>query len=181
MAAPDCPRATERLFFRTWRADDLDLAAALWANPEVVRFLGGAPSADAARERLAVERANQEAHGVQYWPFFLVATGEHAGCCGLRPYAGEAGVLELGVHVRPEHWRKGLAREAAAAVIGHAFDVLHVRALFAGHHPGNHPSRALLEQLGFRHVRDELYPPTGLQHPSYMLWPGARAGRVAEP
>lgn len=42
-------------------------------------------------------------------------------------------------------------------------------ALFAGHHPENAPSRHILEKIGFRFTREELYPPTGLNHPSYLL------------
>jgi hypothetical protein len=44
-----------------------------------------------------------------------------------------------------------------------------VRALFAGHNPANQASRELLARLGFRYTHDELYPPTGLMHPSYRL------------
>jgi hypothetical protein len=29
----------------------------------------------------------------------------------------------------------------------------------------------VLEKLGFRHTHDELYPPTGAEHPSYRLTP----------
>jgi len=160
---------TERIGFRLWRAEDLPSAAGLWGDPEVTRFVGGPLSTEAVEKRLAAEIASQEAHGVQYWPLFLLATGEHLGCCGLHPYPSPERTLELGFHLRPAFWRRGLAREAAQAVIRHAFTDLGADLLFAGHHPGNSASRALLESLGFRYVRDELYPPTGLLHPSYLL------------
>jgi RimJ/RimL family protein N-acetyltransferase len=160
---------TPRLGFRTWRDDDLELAVGLWNDPEVTRFIGGPPGAAAVAERLARERATQAAHGVQYWPIFLLADGDHVGCCGLRPYRPDDGVLELGVHIRPRHWRQGLALEAAQAVIRHAFEVLGARGLFAGHHPANRASRELLLRLGFVFTHEELYPPTGLCHPSYRL------------
>jgi hypothetical protein len=44
-----------------------------------------------------------------------------------------------------------------------------VEALFTGHNPASDASRARLARLGFRHTHDELYPPTGLLHPSYRL------------
>jgi ribosomal-protein-alanine N-acetyltransferase len=163
---------SERLGFRTWRADDLELAVALWGHPEVTRFIsaGGAPLSRADIEaRLAREMASQDEHGLQYWPIFLVDGGGHAGCCGLRPYRPERAVHELGVHIHPAFWRRGLAREAARAVIAHAFDRLGASALFAGHNPDNTASRELLRGLGFRYTHDELYPPTGLMHPSYLL------------
>jgi [ribosomal protein S5]-alanine N-acetyltransferase len=56
-------------------------------------------------------------------------------------------------------------------VIDVAFGELGAPALFAGHHPENASSRRTLETLGFRYVQHELYPPTGLQHPCYVLAP----------
>jgi [ribosomal protein S5]-alanine N-acetyltransferase len=172
MAAGAAPYflTSERLGFRTWRGEDIELAMGLWGDPEVVRFIStGAPSrADVAR-RLEQEMATQAAHGVQYWPMFLRSDGSHVGCCGLRPYRPESGVFELGVHVCRAFWRQGLAMEAARAVIAHAFDDLGAAALFAGHNPRNAASRELLRRLGFAYTHDELYPPTGLMHPSYLL------------
>jgi RimJ/RimL family protein N-acetyltransferase len=57
--------------------------------------------------------------------------------------------------------------------MAYAFDVLEVNALFAGHHPDNKVSRALIERLGFAYTHDEFYAPTGLHHPSYRLTAGA--------
>lgn len=160
---------TERLGFRLWAPDDFALAWALWSDPEVTRRIGGPFSELQVRERLEREIATQEAHGVQYWPVFLRTTGGHVGCCGLRPYKLDAFIYALGFHLRPGCWGHGYAGEAARAVIDHAFGVLGARALFAGHHPENDPSRRLLAKLGFRYTHDELYPPTGIEHPSYLL------------
>jgi ribosomal-protein-alanine N-acetyltransferase len=141
----------------------------LWGDPEVTRLIGGPFSDEQVRERLAREIANFCEHGVQYWPMFLLATEEHVGCCGLRPYNRADRVLELGFHVKRAHWRQGYAQEAARAVIAYAFDSLGASTLFAGHSPANESSRHLLAKLGFRYARDEFYAPTGLYHPSYLL------------
>jgi [ribosomal protein S5]-alanine N-acetyltransferase len=156
-----------RLGFRLWRDEDLALATELWGDPEVTRWIGGPLSPAVAADRLAAEIATQAAAGIQYWPIFQLADAAHVGCCGLRPY--REGTPELGVHIRPAFWRRGFALEAARAVIAHAFGPLGARALFAGHNPHNAASRALLAKLGFRYTHDELYPPTGLLHPSYRL------------
>lgn len=66
---------------------------------------------------------------------------------------------------------RGYASEAARAAIAHAFGALGIRQLVAGHHPVNRASRQLLERLGFRYLSDDLYPPTGLRHPTYALRP----------
>ena len=59
--------------------------------------------------------------------------------------------------------------EAGRAVINYGFASLRADALFAGHHPANANSRRVLEKLGFTFTHEELYPPTGLMHPSYLL------------
>jgi RimJ/RimL family protein N-acetyltransferase len=158
-----------RLGFRPWSDADIDLALAVWGDPEVTRLIGGPFSPGQVRERLAREIATAHSHGVQYWPIFLLSTGEHVGCCGLRPYKSEAGVYEIGIHLRRAYWGQGYAPEATRAVMKHAFRTLGMKALFAGHNPANGASRRILEQLGFRYTHDELYPPTGLYHPSYLL------------
>ncbi|MCC7542631.1 MAG: GNAT family N-acetyltransferase, partial [Deltaproteobacteria bacterium] len=164
-------------------SSDTDLALALWGEPQVARFLhaAGPPPASAIEARLALEIASQADAGMQYWPIFSREDGAHVGCCGLHletqggfgrttPRWPERGrVLELGFHLRPEHWGRGLATEASRAVIAYAFDRLGAAAVFAGHHPDNEGSRATLRKLGFRYVHHELYAPTGLQHPCYLL------------
>jgi ribosomal-protein-alanine N-acetyltransferase len=53
--------------------------------------------------------------------------------------------------------------------MAYAFERLGVCGLFAGHNPKNEASRHLLGKLGFRYAHDELYEPTGLMHPCYLL------------
>jgi [ribosomal protein S5]-alanine N-acetyltransferase len=106
---------------------------------------------------------------MQYWPIFLLEGDKHLGCAGLRPYREACRLLEMGVHVLPKFWGKGLANEAASAVIRFAFSNIGASALFAGHHPENQASRHLLSKLGFEFTGEELYPTTGRLHPSYVL------------
>jgi predicted GNAT superfamily acetyltransferase len=154
---------TRRLGLREWREADLHLALGLWGDPEVTRLIGGPFSRDQVRERLAREMASS----LQYWPLFDLQSGEFVGCCGVRPK--QEGMPELGFHIRRVHWGRGYAREAARAVIRHAFDALGAQALFAGHNPANTVSRALLGKLGFEYAHDEHFAATGLMHPSYRL------------
>lgn len=159
------PPPTARLEFRRWSRGDVDLAATLWSDPDVMRFLGGPYTRDEVAARLAREAANDAALGIQYWPLFLRDGGAFAGCCGLKPVEHESRALEIGFHLRPEFHGRGLASEAARAVIAYAFDALHVEALFAGHHPQNTTSAALLAKLGFATIGTHYFARTGLQHP----------------
>lgn len=163
---------TARVGFRCWSDEDLPLALALWGDPIVTRFIGGPFSPKQIQQRLDEEIASMRACQVQYWPVFLLAGDEHVGCGGLRPYELKDRIYEIGFHLRPAFWGKGLAVEIGQAIARFAFDAVGATALFAGHHPANHASRRVLGKLGFRFSYTEFYPPTGLQHPSYWLRPG---------
>jgi len=161
-----------RLGFRGWRDPDLPLAINLWADPTVTRYISARGyTLREVQIRLQLEIEAELTHGMQYWPIFLLATGEHVGCCGLRLREAQPETPELGVHVASRHWRQGYAFEAASRVIEYAFTVRGVRAIFAGHNPENVASRGLLTRLGFVYTHDEFYAPTDLQHPSYLLTP----------
>jgi ribosomal-protein-alanine N-acetyltransferase len=160
---------TDRLGFSYWHEDDLALAMTLWGDPRVSAFIGGPFTEEEVSTRLAREIEMLLARKVQYWPVFLLQDGELAGCAGLRPYRNDEHVLELGFHFRPQYWGQGIAQEAARAMIAFAFEILDLKALFAGHHPENIASERLLRKLGFRYTHQEIYPPTGLLNPAYLL------------
>jgi len=162
---------TQRLGFRIWTTDDLDLAIGLWGDYEVTKLFDsrGPLSRDQIQNRLLAEIATQADYGIQYWPIFRQKTGEHFGCAGLRPYDLPKNVLEIGFHIRSKLWLQGYAFEAAAEILNYAFNIKQVSGLFAGHNPKNSASRNLLVKLGFQYTHDEYYEPTGLQHPSYII------------
>jgi len=164
-----------RLGFSRWFENDLPLATELWGDQEVTRYLGGPFSAEQIQKKLAQEISWMAAHGIQYWPIFVLESGQFVGCCGIRPYKLDQKIYELGFHLCPGCWGKGLATEAAQAAISYGFQTLGASALFAGHHPENKISPKVLAKLGFRYTHDEIYPPPGELHPSYLLDRPARA------
>ena len=160
---------TARLGFRHWTMDDLPLALLLWGNPQVTRLIGGPLSEEGVKKKLMAEIASMAADRVQYWPLFRLRNNAHVGCAGLRPYRTADQIYELGFHLLPAYWGQGLAEEAGRAVVAFAFEELNVKGLFAGHHPENAASKKVLDKLGFQFTHEELYAPTGLKHPSYLL------------
>lgn len=159
----------DRLGFSTWTDGDRELAHQLWGDPRVSQYIcaAGVFTEDEINARLALEMDNQAKYGYSYWPIFTRGGGHFVGCCGLRP-KGE-GVLELGVHLIPRFWDQGYAQEGCQMVIRYAFETLGAKALFCGHNPNNAPSARLIGKLGFTYLGTEFYPPTGLDHPSYVL------------
>lgn len=162
---------SERLGFSIWEETDIKDAVELWGNKAVTKYItaDGIMSTEQIKQRLKKEIDTYCSMNIQYWPVYLIENGENIGCCGVRPYDQENNILEIGVHLKEQFWRKGYAIEACKAVIKYSFEVLGVSAIFAGHNPQNTASCEMLKKLGFKYIRDEFYQPTGLCHPSYLL------------
>lgn len=164
-----CFLESDRLGFSLWTHETRSLGHELWGDEAVTKLIGGPYTPEYIDTRLDKEEFNQQHFGVQYWPVFEKATGQFVGCCGLRPRGDSTDTCELGFHLKTAFWGKGYAFEAASRVIRYAFEDLHVQSLFAGHNPKNLASKALLQKLGFQFSHEELYEPTGLNHPSYFI------------
>lgn len=160
---------TNRVGFSKWEKEDINLAELLWGDPNVTKYIcaNGRFSEEDIVNRLNHEVNNNAEYHVQYWPIFELNSNELIGCCGLRPYS--EGKYEIGFHLRPKFWRQGYALETAQAVIDYAFNILSAKALYAGHNPYNIASKRTIIKLGFDYLCDELYVPTGLYHPTYIL------------
>lgn len=153
------PPSSGRLTFRSWAAEDSALAEALWCDPEVTYYFGGAMTPEQSHERLHLECEREYRFGVQYWPIFLRDTGEFAGCAGLRPWSMDANVIEAGVNLMRSAWGLRLGEEALLAVLAHGFETLGVPRIVAGHGVAHENSRRLLERVGFEYMHDILWGP----------------------
>lgn len=175
MQSPQYFLCSERIGFRWWTPDDFAIAKDLWGDPSVTRLFAKLPLSDSQiHERLQTEMERATTYKMQYWPMFELSSGVHVGCGGLRPHRER--IYELGFHLRPKFWGKGLATEAGKTLIAYGFNELGAGAIFAGHHPDNSASRSVLLKLGFEETGNEYYEPTGLFHPSYLLRaPSSRA------
>ena len=152
-----------RLRFRSWTAGDAELAEALWCDPEVTHYFGGAMTPEQAHERLRTERERENQLGVQYWPMFLRETGAFAGCAGLRPWSMDPNTTEAGVHLVRSAWGLRLGEEALLAVLNYAFDKLNLPMIVAGHGVAHTNSRKLLARVGFEYTHNILWGPTELE------------------
>ncbi|GGG66389.1 GNAT family N-acetyltransferase [Edaphobacter dinghuensis] len=172
------PAPSARLIFRSWTDEDTALAEALWCDPDVTRFFGGAMSREQARDRLHVERERDISLDIQYWPIFLRETGEFAGCAGLRPWSMDPETIEVGVNLMRSAWGLRLGEEALLAVLAHGFDTLGLPVIVAGHGTAHDNSRKLLERVGFKYTHDILWGPKKIE---VCMWAmTAQTWRVAK-
>lgn len=157
------PPSSARLTFRSWTDEDTALAEALWCDPEVTRFFGGAMSREQARDRLHVECERDITVGMQYWPIFLRETGEFAGCAGLRPWSMDPETVEAGVNLMRSACGQRLGEAALLAVLAHGFVTLDLPLIVAGHGVAHDNSRKLLERVGFKYTHNILWGPKEIE------------------
>jgi len=131
---------TPRLRLRRATADDLAALHAVFSQPRAMRYWSRpaheslAPTEAYLAEMLAAERADD---------FVVEFEGRVIG------KAGAWRLPEIGFILHPDHWGKGLAREALMAVIDHLFASHPVAALTADVDPRNARCLRLLAGLGF--------------------------------
>lgn len=147
---------TDRLRLRGFHAEDLpahraevdDDAAVTWAH---VRL----PLADSLR-RWADRLDGWQRDGLGMWIVELRATGKIIGHAGLQPLPGTDDV-ELGYYLGRSAWGQGYATEAARAILRFGFEERGLKRIVAVVRPENAASRHVLEKLGFRHDRDDVF------------------------
>jgi ribosomal-protein-alanine N-acetyltransferase len=142
---------TPRLRLRAPVPADAPALLAVLGDPEVTRY-HNVPTfltladAEAALERLAQRYA---ARDTIRWAIELAERGEMIGTVGLLRFDFEHRHAEVGYEVARRWWGRGLAPEAALAVIRYGFDVLGLHRIEAGVLPGNAASVRVLQKLGF--------------------------------
>ena len=150
---------TPRLLLRPGFPEDAPALAAAIGDEQVVRGLARVPWPYGLAE--AQSFLAMPAH--PFLPSCLITERTGAapivvGGCGL--HRSESGSVELGYWIARPHWGRGLATEAASAVVAMA-RALRLPALQAGHFLDNPASGRVLEKLGFS--------PTGVIAPRFCL------------
>src|SRR4051794_34694449 len=150
---------TPRLLLRRWQGDDLDGFAAITAQPEVMRYIHDGRTLDraATAERLAVYQRHWEEHGFGLYAVELKQTGELAGFTGLGVPAFLPEIMpavEIGWRLGRAHWGRGLATEAARAVVAQARAGLGLRRLVSIHVVRNEASARVMAKLGMSLERE---------------------------
>ena len=152
---------TPRLILRTFREDDLPAYAALNADPEVVRWLGGEPLTREHSDSIA-EWAQElhEEEGIGLLAVERAEDGRFLGMCGLHHQSSFPDDVEIAWRLAYEHWGKGYATEAATGWLDLAFGPLGLDRVISITDPPNVRSLAVMRRLGmtFEHeaqVEDE--------------------------
>jgi ribosomal-protein-alanine N-acetyltransferase len=145
---------TSRLHFRRFTPDDLQALAAIRADADVMKYIGPGRSEPIHQVQAKLEKvkAHWDLHGFGYWALIDKASGNLAGWCGLS-YLEDTEDIEIGYGLAKAYWGKGLATEAAAAVMKYGFVQLRLERIVAVAYPENTPSQVIMKKLGMKYVK----------------------------
>src|SRR5215217_4713165 len=139
---------TARLLLRPWRASDVDDAFSYGSDPEWARYLWEVPQpylrthAEQFVHFAAHNASGEQAH------FAITLEGVAIGGVHLHTLDAANDVTGIGYNVARNHWGKGVATEAATAILEVAFRQFHVRKVIARADAKNVGSQRVLEKLG---------------------------------
>jgi RimJ/RimL family protein N-acetyltransferase len=167
---------TERVILRPWRLDESDRFFDMHRRDEVARWLSGRPMVDrsAAVDLIKGERDRlDEDPRFGCWAIVERRVDRPAGSVLLKALPDGDGEIEIGWHLHPDSWGRGLATEAGGAVRDYGFG-LGLNEIWAVTHLDNHASIRVCEKLGLRLLgrTNRWY-----HEPSLMFWIGASDGQ----
>lgn len=142
---------TPRLRLRAFRKSDFDDYAALNADPEVVRYLGGGGPWDRSRSwrHMAFLLGHWQLEGSGMWAVELREEGSFIGTIGFAEPEGWPG-FELAWTLTRRYWGRGYATEGARAALDHAFTGLRKDCVISLIELENRASIRVAERIGER-------------------------------
>lgn len=154
---------TARLRLRAHHPDDHGACAALWADPDVTRHIGGRPfTAEETWRRMLASLGLWSMLGYGYWAVEEKASGRYVGDVGFADFRRDIdpsllGMLEFGWVLSPAVHGRGYASEAVAAAMAWASAELPQMRAVCVIAPGNLASIRVAEKAGFREWRRTVY------------------------
>ena len=141
---------TARLHLRPFGAADVTAIHAVYADADVMRYVGHGAHRTPAETQTALRTYDDilAARGYSFVAVCERATGTLVGDAGLHPLGGTGPDVELGYTLARAAWGRGYATELGRALVDHAFGTLGVPRVVAQVEPGNLASRRVLEKLG---------------------------------
>ena len=149
---------TDRLIVRHWLPQDLNLLHAIMSDPSVMRYVWGYQPASEEQIREFIDKCVQEAGDRVWttWPLVLKENDSLIGYCGflVRDHGEYKGETEMGWLLAREHWGKGLATEAAKAIMEHGIAKWRFKRIIASARAENSQSLRVMEKIGMHRVAD---------------------------
>ena len=154
---------TQRLLLRKLEKTDVNEMFFLRSNENVLRYIGREPTKTIAESEEFINTINKNVDGNEsiLWGItFLNDPSAIIGTICLWNFKTENFRGEIGYLLHPDHWRKGIMKEAINSVVEYGFSVLGLHSIEALLSPENIASSSVLESTGFEkegHLKESFY------------------------
>ena len=146
---------TERLLLRAYTEEDFTALREILSDAETMKYYPK-PYDDAGVMRwIRWCMDSYEKNGFGLWAIELKESGAFIGDCGisLQNIDGET-LPEIGYHIHKDHWRRGYAKEACAAVKDWLFTRTAYDSVYSYMNRENLPSYATAASNGMRRIKE---------------------------
>jgi ribosomal-protein-alanine N-acetyltransferase len=122
-------------------------------DESVIQFLDTDPpkSITDIEDKIKENRRNFDDKKGITWILKIKGSDEAIGYMGIWRIDKHNNRGELGYALKKQYWKKGIASEAAKAIINYGFSKMELHTIKANTNPLNEGSKALLTKLGFKH------------------------------
>lgn len=143
---------TERLRLRRPEMVDAPSLLRMRSDPRTMTYIDKELMVDLseAEDLIALSSGNFDKGEALNWTIVDRVSGEWIGSMGLWRVIFEHCRAEIGYALLPEHWGKGYASEAMAAILDYGFEEFGLHSVLAEINPANEGSRRVLEKHGFQ-------------------------------
>ena len=142
---------TSRLLLRPFVPSDFESLFAVIGDPVTMQFYPSAFDKQSTLDWIERNARRYEEDGSGLRAVILKSSGEMIGDCGpvWQEVEGKR-QLEIGYHIRRDHWNCGYGTEAARAAMAYAFERFPVERVISLIRPENLSSRRVAEKNGLR-------------------------------
>ena len=142
---------TARLILRSLSLEDVPALTDILSDPEVMKYsINGVCDEAATREFVKWGLSCYESHGVGPWALIDKKSSELIGFCSAGPeMIAEIEEINLGYRIAKRYWNKGLAAEAARAVLNYVFNEQKFTSVVVIIEPAHVASLKVAEKVGF--------------------------------
>lgn len=146
---------TEHLVFRPLAQTDIDNLAQLYADPEVMRYVGGPRGRDEAQRILNGYIREYQLSGHSFFATVSKEDGQFIGNCGLlHQEVEEQQEIELAYLLARPYWQHGLAIEGIQALRDYGLQKLGFPRLISLIPPAHEAAISIAEKIGMRYTRE---------------------------
>jgi RimJ/RimL family protein N-acetyltransferase len=149
---------TPRLQLRPFTPDDVDDLHHLYNHRDLFKYMSNEKPLPWEQARAVIDAftENWKRHDFGVWAVIDRNNQRLIGHCGFK-FLENTPDVQIGYLLSKSYWGRGLATEAAAAVLKYGFEVAKLKRIVAIAKADNIASRRVMEKIGMKYEKDAYY------------------------